>query len=60
MKNNIDSVYYNFWGKQKPKFTDMELALMEGGHSIEREQKYTFLKQLRDNNESERVSTKAR
>ena len=33
----IDSGYQNFWGKpkQKPKFTEMELALMEGGHSIE-------------------------
>ena len=53
----IDDAYYNFWGKQKPKFTDMELALMEGGHSIEQEEKYTFLKQLRDKNESERNST---
>ena len=53
----IDDVYYNFWGKQRPKFTEMELALMEGGHSIEQEEKYTFLKQLRDNNESERNST---
>lgn len=31
----IDDVYYNFWGKQRPKFTEMELALMEGGHSLE-------------------------
>lgn len=31
----IDDIYHNFWGKQKPKFTAMELALMEGGHSLE-------------------------
>ena len=54
----IDDVYYNFWGKQKSKFTEMELALMEGGHSIEKEEKYTFLKQIRDINESERNNSK--
>lgn len=32
---DVDSIYINFWGKTKPKFTDMELALMEGGHSLE-------------------------
>ena len=31
----IDDIYHNFWGKQKPKFTAMELALMEGGHCLE-------------------------
>ena len=31
----IDDIYHNFWGKQKPKFTSMELALMEGGHCLE-------------------------
>ena len=31
----IDDIYINYWGKQKPKFTEMELALMEGGHSLE-------------------------
>lgn len=35
MKYTIDDVYVNFWGKQKPKFTEYELALMEGGHSLE-------------------------
>lgn len=30
----IDNVYINFWGKPKPQFTEMELALMEGGHSV--------------------------
>ena len=32
---SVDDIYYNFWGKQQPKFTEMELALMEGGHSLE-------------------------
>lgn len=32
---NIDDIYINFWGKQKPKFTELELAVMEGGHSLE-------------------------
>ncbi len=31
---SIDEIYFNFWGKPKPKFTEMELALMEGGHSL--------------------------
>ena len=31
----IDKIYHNFWGKPKPEFTDMEMAAMEGGHSIE-------------------------
>lgn len=42
----IDDVYYNFWGKPKQVFTDMELALMEGGHSLEVEEKFTFLKTI--------------
>ena len=37
----IDDIYYNFWGKQKPKFTEMELALMEGGHSLEKDNEKT-------------------
>jgi hypothetical protein len=29
-----DVGYINLWGKPKPEFTEMELALMEGGHSV--------------------------
>lgn len=45
----IDDVYINFWGKPERKFTEMEIALMEGGHSIDqevKENKFTFLKSL--------------
>jgi hypothetical protein len=35
MKADIDSIYINFWGKTTPKFTEYEIALMEGGHSLE-------------------------
>lgn len=42
---SIDDVYFNFWGKPQRKFTEMELALMEGGHSLE-EPKYEFIKTL--------------
>lgn len=42
--------YYNFWKvkKEQPKFSEMELALMEGGHSIEKPKKetYSFIKSL--------------
>lgn len=38
--------YINYWGIEKPKFTDMEIALMEGGHSIHKEDKFSFLKSL--------------
>ena len=42
--------YYNFWKvkKELPKFSEMELALMEGGHSIEKPKKetYSFIKSL--------------
>jgi hypothetical protein len=31
---SIDTYYVNHWGKPKPEFTEMELALMEGGHSV--------------------------
>lgn len=41
MKHDIDSVYINFWGKQKPKFTELELAIMEGGHSLGSEHEKT-------------------
>lgn len=41
--------YINYWGIEKPQFTEMELALMEGGHSINQpEEKYTFLKSLKE------------
>lgn len=42
--------YYNFWKikKEQPKFSEMEIALMEGGHSIEKPKKetYSFIKSL--------------
>jgi hypothetical protein len=44
----MSDVYVNFWGKQKPKFTEMELALMEGGHSLQKEEKFSFLKTLNE------------
>lgn len=34
--------YVNYWGKPKPKFTAMELALMEGGHSLENNNEKTI------------------
>ena len=52
----IDDVYVSFWGKPKKQFTEMEIALMEGGHSLENDAKYSFLKQLTENkNESKRI-----
>lgn len=46
---NIDDIYVSFWGKQKPKFTEMELALMEGGHSLETKQpSMQFIKELKE------------
>ncbi len=52
----IDDVYINFWGKPPREFSEMEIALMEGGHSLTQEearQKFSFLKQLTENkNES--------
>ena len=45
---NIDDVYVNFWGKTKPKFSELEIALMEGGHSLEKEEKFSFLKSLKE------------
>lgn len=43
-----DLGYINFWGKQKPKFSAMELALMEGGHSLEKPEKFSFLKSIKE------------
>ncbi len=51
----MNEVYFNFWGKPRREYTEMEVALMEGGHSIEpeKEDKFTFLKTLTENkNES--------
>jgi hypothetical protein len=49
-KEEIDAIFPNFWLKPKaePKFTELELALMEGGHSIEKEktQTYSFIKSI--------------
>lgn len=46
--SNDNAGYINRWGKPKPKFTDMEMAAMEGGHSIEEPAKpqMEFLKEL--------------
>lgn len=44
----IDGVYINFWGREKPKFSDMELALMEGGHSLQNDTKFSFLKLIKE------------
>lgn len=51
MSRQIDNIYVNYWGKQKPQFTEMELALMEGGHDITtpKEIKMEFIKSLRLN-----------
>lgn len=52
----IDKIYHNFWGKPKPQFTDMEMAAMEGGHSLEEPAKpqMEFIKSLlvKDSNKS--------
>lgn len=46
---DIDDSYVNFWGKPKAQFSEMELALMEGGHSIEQEKtKFSFIKSLKE------------
>ncbi len=42
----VDDIYINFWGKPKKEFTEMEIALMEGGHSLQKESKFTFLKSI--------------
>lgn len=44
----IDDIYVNFWGKPAPKFSDMDIALMEGGHSLEKEEKFSFLKSINE------------
>lgn len=52
----IDKIYHNFWGKPQPRFTDMEMAAMEGGHSLEEPAapQFTFIKSLpvKDSNQS--------
>lgn len=44
----IDDIYVNYWCKSKPAFTELEIALMEGGHSLEKEDKPAlgFIKSL--------------
>jgi len=51
-----NSGYISFWKKKpiienKPVFTEMQLALMEGGHSLEEKkiEKFSFLKELKPN-----------
>lgn len=47
-KDEIDKLYPNPWNfKVKPEFTALEIAAMEGGHSIEVEatkDTYSFIK----------------
>lgn len=47
-KEEIDKLYPNPWNiKPVPQFTALEIAAMEGGHSIEKEPKkgvYNFIK----------------
>jgi hypothetical protein len=48
----IDDIYIHFWNKPKPKFTELELALMEGGHSLDKENKPSkmqFIRELSEN-----------
>ena len=47
---NIDDIYVSYWAKPAPKFSEMELALMEGGHSLEEEKKFSFLQELNNQN----------
>lgn len=46
MQKPDDTGYINFWGKQKPKFTEMEIALMEGGHCLAKPATMEFIKSL--------------
>lgn len=49
--------YYNFWGPTTPaglqtsEFTDFEIALMEGGNSLEKPkiEKFPFIKEISKN-----------
>lgn len=45
-----DSGYINFWRKSRPQFSEMEIALMEGGQSLEepKPEKYSFIKSLKE------------
>lgn len=46
---NNDNEYISPWGvkPQQPTFTEMQIALMEGGHSLEESnKKFSFLKEL--------------
>lgn len=54
MKTN--NGYVNFWGKTLPEFTEMELALMEGGHCLTQpvEVKMSFIKSLVDHKQIEK------
>lgn len=55
MKNDNNG-YKNFWHSKDPKveqpveFTEMQIALMEGGHSLEevKTEKFSFLKTLKN------------
>jgi hypothetical protein len=53
IKPNAPAGYINLWGiTEKPQFSDMEMALMQGGHSIETEpkpEKYSFIKLISSN-----------
>jgi len=50
----LDNGYINYWKKKPvvesaPSFTEMQIALMEGGHSMEEKkvEQFAFLKSLK-------------
>lgn len=56
MTSAVLNGYYNFWSVTKPvvvetaKFTELEIALMEGGHNLEETkiELYPFIKMLKN------------
>ena len=49
-KEEIEKAYPGFWVKPKPAFTPLEIAVMEGGHSLEENntEAYSFIKFLKN------------
>lgn len=56
MTSAVSNGYYNFWSIKKPvvvetaKFTELEIALMEGGHNLKEAkiELYPFIKMLKN------------
>ena len=50
--NNTADIYCNFWSKPKVKesvkFTELEIALMEGGQSLDTLDTMPFIKSLKN------------